>query len=353
MEEYERRIVAKTQSSNISTISSNASSGSDKSLDDFQARILKKSLSIDSHDSRSSQQNDKSMKHYTSSSFEQRIMDKGKSARGGGGQQSNIYPPESSSSQVAAAADPQTEQEQKRAAIQKVMKDSALNPQERNRRMQSIIRGDYSAAESGGGSANGSRRISDEDEDETIARQRAIIEAKLGASSESNNRAPKPLANRSQQPSNRGFDPDAFLDDDDEGDHYGGDGGGGNPWEEIDVSYLSVSVGPPVLRPVDDNDDDGRRGVGYGSMPQPEEHFVQARDNRYRPLEELEAEIDADNAAIDADPDSAGLAVATAIADDEEPDYVYNAVEYDPDAKPPLHKNRRFRAYAGELCGCV
>jgi hypothetical protein len=40
------------------------------------------------------------------------------------------------------------------------------------------------------------------------------------------------------------------------------------------------------------------------------------------------------------------LAVATAIAPDDEPAYVYNAIEYDPDTKPPLHKNRRFRVYS-------
>jgi len=43
--------------------------------------------------------------------------------------------------------------------------------------------------------------------------------------------------------------------------------------------------------------------------------------------------------------DNFGLAVATAIAPDDEPDYVYNAIEFDPEAKPPLHKNRRFRVY--------
>lgn len=42
---------------------------------------------------------------------------------------------------------------------------------------------------------------------------------------------------------------------------------------------------------------------------------------------------------------SDGLAVATAIDANDEDDYIYAAIEYDPDSKPPLHKNRRFRVY--------
>mmetsp|Transcript_1716 Transcript_1716/g.3275 ORF Transcript_1716/g.3275 Transcript_1716/m.3275 type:complete len:665 (-) Transcript_1716:310-2304(-) len=40
-----------------------------------------------------------------------------------------------------------------------------------------------------------------------------------------------------------------------------------------------------------------------------------------------------------------GLAVALAVDTAAEDDYVYAAIEYDPDSKPPLHKNRRFRVY--------
>ena len=40
-----------------------------------------------------------------------------------------------------------------------------------------------------------------------------------------------------------------------------------------------------------------------------------------------------------------GLAVAMAVDTALEDEYVYSAIEYDPDSKPPLHKNRRFRVY--------
>jgi hypothetical protein len=41
-----------------------------------------------------------------------------------------------------------------------------------------------------------------------------------------------------------------------------------------------------------------------------------------------------------------GLAVAMAVHEDEEDAYLPSAIEFDPDAKPPAYKNRRFRLYA-------
>jgi hypothetical protein len=41
-----------------------------------------------------------------------------------------------------------------------------------------------------------------------------------------------------------------------------------------------------------------------------------------------------------------GLIVATAVETlDNEDEYIYSAIEYDPDSKPPIHRNRRFRLY--------
>jgi len=39
------------------------------------------------------------------------------------------------------------------------------------------------------------------------------------------------------------------------------------------------------------------------------------------------------------------LAVATAVDTADEDEYIYSAIEFDPDSRPPLHKNRRFRVY--------
>ena len=41
------------------------------------------------------------------------------------------------------------------------------------------------------------------------------------------------------------------------------------------------------------------------------------------------------------------LAVAIAVTEEEEDAFIPAAVEYEPDAKPPIYKNRRFRLYAG------
>jgi hypothetical protein len=47
------------------------------------------------------------------------------------------------------------------------------------------------------------------------------------------------------------------------------------------------------------------------------------------------------------------LAVAVAIEDDEDDNkFLAAAIEYDPDSKPPLYKNRRFRVYMGVGC-CI
>jgi hypothetical protein len=45
-----------------------------------------------------------------------------------------------------------------------------------------------------------------------------------------------------------------------------------------------------------------------------------------------------------------GLAVAFAVTEEEDDAFIPAAVEYDPDAKPPIYKNRRFRMYAFFAC---
>lgn len=99
---------------------------------------------------------------------------------------------------------------------------------------------------------------------------------------------------------------------------------------------------------------DRSEGVGYGSLPRPEEHFAPRTTAREHHSSDLQAS-GAHHPALEGDPDDEnyGLAVATAVAPDDEPEYVYNAIEYDPDAKPPLHRNRRFRLYTYFALGLI
>lgn len=76
-------------------------------------------------------------------------------------------------------------------------------------------------------------------------------------------------------------------------------------------------------------------GLGYGSLPHPDE--IRLSSNH-----PLDAGLDPPSTGQNPD---LGLAVASAVTGDEDPDFVVMAIEFDPDAKPPLHKNRRFRAY--------
>lgn len=52
-----------------------------------------------------------------------------------------------------------------------------------------------------------------------------------------------------------------------------------------------------------------------------------------------------DDMAFSGDFDNKGLAIAVAVDDDPDDIFIPAAVEYDPDAKPPIYRNRRFRLY--------
>lgn len=52
------------------------------------------------------------------------------------------------------------------------------------------------------------------------------------------------------------------------------------------------------------------------------------------------------------EPDQCELAVALPVEDDEEDPYIQSAIEYDPDAKPPIQRRRNFRLY-GLLALCT
>eukprot|EP00566_Odontella_aurita_P004182 CAMPEP_0113600098 /NCGR_PEP_ID=MMETSP0015_2-20120614/42522_1 /TAXON_ID=2838 /ORGANISM="Odontella" /LENGTH=1207 /DNA_ID=CAMNT_0000508325 /DNA_START=54 /DNA_END=3677 /DNA_ORIENTATION=+ /assembly_acc=CAM_ASM_000160 len=65
------------------------------------------------------------------------------------------------------------------------------------------------------------------------------------------------------------------------------------------------------------------------------------------PVDSGGGSIDANHLAYNDAPESAdGLAVAVAVSPDEDEAFIPAAIEFDPDSKPPLYKNRRFRMYS-------
>ena len=127
--------------------------------------------------------------------------------------------------------------------------------------------------------------------------------------------------------------------------------------DESDAEYTFDTTSCFMLELQEEQPSSSHGGVGYGSMPMPEEHFLgdetfrNSRESSAYSGEGIEVEPQFSLTGEGQDPgtpngtNADGLAVARAVAPDDEPDFVYAAVEYDPDAKPPLHKNRRFRLY--------
>lgn len=127
------------------------------------------------------------------------------------------------------------------------------------------------------------------------------------------------------------------------------------------MPWLTRETGTPF-----ENPHNHRPGIGFGSLPLPDEHFAPTTAHRSpspehaHPSQTAHPQTTAAHsphthpaAAQDDDDADFGLAVATAVAPDDEPDYVYNAIEFDPEAKPPLHRNRRFRVYTYFALGMI
>ena len=269
----------------------------------------------------------------------------------------------------------------KRAAIRSVMKDLTLSSKERQEKIPEIVSGkamlpmtaaptltggdsfdEKIAAVTKGGDINAASSVDRDCTEEQIAvkmredgsnaaslgdRRNCFVAQHTADKKESDmNRSMGDVPNLSSSSRRRREDIDAKIarklsrmrpvdgigsDDDDDVIRSGDDddvGFGCFLSPEDHVSYNNNSG-----RNDHDDDDSVVDGgfVGVGSLPLPEEHFV---DDTEYPQQQHSDDI------------TFGLAVATAIDPDEEEAYIYNAIEYDPDAKPPLHKNRRFRVYS-------
>eukprot|EP00580_Thalassiosira_gravida_P019295 CAMPEP_0201663200 /NCGR_PEP_ID=MMETSP0494-20130426/5063_1 /ASSEMBLY_ACC=CAM_ASM_000839 /TAXON_ID=420259 /ORGANISM="Thalassiosira gravida, Strain GMp14c1" /LENGTH=690 /DNA_ID=CAMNT_0048141739 /DNA_START=37 /DNA_END=2109 /DNA_ORIENTATION=+ len=96
----------------------------------------------------------------------------------------------------------------------------------------------------------------------------------------------------------------------------------------------------------DNNNNDNEPLVAVASADVEENVITLVQDDGLEdaipaPIEEPDANVEAEQPGFTED----GLAVAMAVDTAAEDEYIYSAIEYDPDSKPPLHKNRRFRVY--------
>ena len=356
MNNFEQRILAKSMS-NASGSASYKRSDSQDEMNNFEKRILAKSISSNhaamgggSNDLNSSARSINS--GGTEGSFENRLRNKLSSSRTGMNSSqvlsnSSRLMNEEDEDDVEVTSDLQS---RKRQAIKRIMQDETLSPQERNARLQNAMRGDWAdddieRQESG-------RQESDLSQSDDANRfRRVALEAKIA--SKLKNKAKK---KKQEKENTAALEEGSWEGDEDEGAHVRGSKfavrnkdlqGHHNDGDDSDEDS-SRRMGLFA----DEEDQRSREGVGYGSLPLPEEHFVSDRDDPFSDhrsptvTQEDEEQLHHGGQTI-SDPNDAnfGLAVASAVAPDDEPNYVYNAIEYDPDAKPPLHLNRRFRLY--------
>ena len=276
-------------------------------LDDFETRVRNKSAAGGGgSSSRAVGKMDKSKLD----DFEKRVRDKS----------------QASSRELGnlKSADLDDSADRKRAAIKELMQDEYIDPHERQKKLQAIMAGDWNDSERSSSEFGSSGHL-DGQKEAALALERKI-QAKL-KNRKDNEREHRNLYDSPSFDEEDGVEVDlkgGIYDDDDDDDP-----------ERMRSLTISDS-GRDIVR-----SDHAQDGVGYGSLPLPEEHFPTDADVESSPLA-----ANAEPTFVeDVNDENYGLAVAQAISPDDQPDYVYAAIEYDPDSKPPLHRNRRFRAY--------
>jgi len=409
--DFEQRVLENARSS--ATIGSSGGTNKSTPGEHFDDRLRGKLAASLNESNNSNEYDDRplssSMASFTSggdASFEARLLDKAISSRSTAGMGSPAT--SSTGGQVGGGAEG-AGSSKKRRAIQQLMQDKSLDPQERNRRLTSIMSGNWTTSSESESDPDGSRNHSSSRPNFRMVALEAKIANKLKKRVEDSreeqrqqqhdlddshggeeivrgggvraNRRPSDDDDSDSEDYNRESSKSLVVSEggirESPSPHYRPNGvvGFGSlplPDEhfapEESGSSSSSSRGnnnnirresPPPPRP----------GIGFGSLPLPHEHFAPATGHRSPPLEERARPSQAappqaaaarsphshPGAAQDDIGDDAdfGLAVATAVAPDDEPDYVYNAIEFDPEAKPPLHRNRRFRVYTYFALGMI
>jgi len=305
---FEQRILEKSKS--------NASSTGDSQLPtkNFEQRILEQATSNRINNASSSNTNS-SMTSVASSkageSFEQRVLDKAKSSinndslgaslrstgsntsvddrmklkmsnKGSlpsaeaGGQQSLTQPSTQPSANTAINAD------KKRQAIKQLMQDKALTPQDRHRRMALIMSGDWDKLDAESNVNGEEDSVGENSGNVSIGDDSTDTEPSLHDMEVSD---PRLFASRSPSHDMDDSDPRLFV----------GESGRNNMTQGDDSSRYNSSL-PPLT---------SGNGVGFGSLPLPEEHFAprSVDDSQSHPNDSSDEELQNEGHLVVGDPD--------------------------------------------------
>jgi len=287
--QLEQRIKEKTRNNGGST---SRMPNENASGQRFEQRILDK---IGSRNDLTSDLNESSRSINSNGSFENRLRTKLTSSRTLG-----LSREDESSAKISSEGEENNSQSRKRKAIKAIMQDESLTPSERNSRLQSVMRGDWIDNDADRQSSYGRQESDMSAEDDADKIRKRALEAKIACK----------MKKRGEE--------DGQLN----GNDSSSEGG------EEDDDYQDSR---PSLFAVDDDSsrihgqNSPSNHVGYGSLPLPEEHFVSDRQdpfpNHSSPLDNEEQMLHPGQIQ-DPNDENFGLAVASAVAHDDEPEYV-------------------------------
>ena len=291
-DQLEQRIMEKTRNNGGSTSRTMPNEASGQR---FEQRILDK---MGSRNDLTSDLNESSRSIDSNGSFENRLRTKLTSSRTLG-----LSGGDESSSKISSEGGENNSQSRKRKAIKAIMQDESLTPSERNSRLQSVMRGDWIDNDADRQSSYGRQESDMSAEDDADKIRKRALEAKIASK-----------VKRGEE--------DGQLNGNDSSSEGGEED---DDYQDSRPSLFAVDDDSSRIHGQNSPSNQSHDGVGYGSLPLPEEHFVSDRQdpfpNHSSPLDNEELMLHPGQVQ-DPNDENFGLAVASAVAHDDEPEYV-------------------------------
>ena len=293
--QLEQRIMEKTRNNGPGS-TSRTMSNENASSQRFEQRILDK---MGSRNNLTSDLNESSRSIDSNGSFENRLRTKLTSSRTLG-----LSREDESSAKISSEGEENNSQSRKRKAIKAIMQDESLTPSERNSRLQSVMRGDWIDNDADRQSSYGRQESDMSAEDDADKIRKRALEAKIACK----------MKKRGEE--------DGQLNGNDSSSEGGEED---DDYQDSRPSLFAVDDDSSRIHGQNSPSNQSHDGVGYGSLPLPEEHFVSDRQdpfpNHSSPLDNEEQMLHPGQIQ-DPNDENFGLAVASAVAHDDEPEYV-------------------------------